>query len=242
MKEKKEKNIQILAKNFINNPCGETFGPLMERLNWGLRKHVYKIVQDNEVTDEVVLKTFEDIWVKYTQFDINRGQFSSWAYSIAKNNALMYIQKQKSLNKGRVNADLADLYDSSYNLDKGEDSLSTKTSDGGFDEKQCSYIEDMDGFYNDEGKFVRIDRSTIIDQMADASLKCIEYLPDHYRLVLTEQLVNKKKISEIADDNQMPTTTIVNWLYKGRTKLQEIVKDKYKDLYESYRMYYPASV
>jgi len=33
MEDKKEKNIQKLAKDFITNPAGETFQPLMERLN-----------------------------------------------------------------------------------------------------------------------------------------------------------------------------------------------------------------
>ena len=232
----KEKNIQKLALQFVNDPSEKTFNPLAERLNWGLRKHIFKIVQNNEVTDELILKTFEDIWTKYNQFDKERGQFSSWAYGIARNNALLYLQEQKAHRNHHIGIDISDLYDSTFN---SESEKSTPYED---EMDNVAYNDEFDGIIDENGNLVAINKNTLIDNMADASIKCIDYLPDNYRLVLREQLVNKKKINQIAEDNNIPMTTIVNWLYKGKIKLQEVVKDKYKNLYESYRMYYPTGV
>lgn len=128
------------------------------------------------------------------------------------------------------------MYDSTFN---SESEKSTPYED---EMDNVAYNDEFDGIIDENGNLVAINKNTLIDNMADASIKCIDYLPDNYRLVLREQLVNKKKINQIAEDNNIPMTTIVNWLYKGKIKLQEVVKDKYKNLYESYRMYYPTGV
>ena len=49
-KEKKERNIQKLAIQFINDPSEKNFGLLCERINWGLRSYIFKIVNDDEAT------------------------------------------------------------------------------------------------------------------------------------------------------------------------------------------------
>lgn len=233
--KRKERNIVILSNAFIDNPSGDTFRPLMERLTWGLRKHIYKITQNNDATDEVLLRTFEDIWSKYTQFDRERGQFSSWAYGIARNNSLLYMQELASKRKRQVSVDLSDMFDSSYGNVETQQNESARNDSS---TETVSYTEEYDSLY-DGGKFVDINKDTLIDDMADASIKCIDYLPDNYRLVLREQLVQKKKIDQIAAENKIPMTTVVNWLYKGKIKLQDVIKDKYSTLYESYRLYYP---
>ena len=61
-KKKKEKNIQKLAINFIENPTDKNFKDLVERITWGLRSHIFKIVNDDEATTEVLSKTLENIY------------------------------------------------------------------------------------------------------------------------------------------------------------------------------------
>ena len=56
-KPKKEKSIQKLAVQFINDPTDKNFGLLCERINWGLRSYIFKIVNDDEATTEVITKT-----------------------------------------------------------------------------------------------------------------------------------------------------------------------------------------
>ena len=110
-KEKKERNIQKLAIQFINDPSEKNFGLLCERINWGLRSYIFKIVNDDEATTEVVTKTFENIYFKKDQFNPQIAQFSTWMYRIARNNALKYLQEKKA-HSARVGVDFEDLYDS----------------------------------------------------------------------------------------------------------------------------------
>ena len=110
-KEKKERNIQKLAVQFINDPSEKNFGLLCERINWGLRSYIFKIVNDDEATTEVITKTFENIYFKKDQFNPKIAQFSTWMYRIARNNALKYVQEKKS-HASRVGVDFEDLYDS----------------------------------------------------------------------------------------------------------------------------------
>ena len=63
-KPKKEKNIQKLAMQFIEDPTEKNFELLFERINWGLRSYIFKIVNDDEATTEVVSKTLEAIYFK----------------------------------------------------------------------------------------------------------------------------------------------------------------------------------
>ena len=107
-KEKKERNIQKLAIQFINDPSEKNFGLLCERINWGLRSYIFKIVNDDEATTEVVTKTFENIYFKKDQFNPQIAQFSTWMYRIARNNALKYLQEQKA-HSARVGVDFEDL-------------------------------------------------------------------------------------------------------------------------------------
>ena len=49
-----------------------------------------------------------------------------------------------------------------------------------------------------------------------------------------ERLVNEKKIDDIAIDNSIPISSVKNWLRKGKVELQNIIKNKYPDLYDMY--------
>ena len=61
-KPKKEKNIQKLAMQFIEDPTEKNFELLFDRINWGLRSYIFKIVNDDEATTEVVSKQFSHIY------------------------------------------------------------------------------------------------------------------------------------------------------------------------------------
>ena len=68
----------------------------------------------------------------------------------------------------------------------------------------------------------------------DASVKSIQDLPDNLRVVMYDRLINQKKIDDIAYDNNIPVSSVKNWLRKGKTELQEIIKNNYSDLYTMY--------
>ena len=62
----------------------------------------------------------------------------------------------------------------------------------------------------------------------------LNLLKDQYRMVLYEKLVNCKTIVDIANEKQIPITTVKNWLFKGRIELRNMIKEKFGRLYESY--------
>ena len=221
-KEKKERNIQKLAVQFINDPSEKNFGLLCERINWGLRSYIFKIVNDDEATTEVITKTFENIYFKKDQFNPKIAQFSTWMYRIARNNALKYVQEKKS-HASRVGVDFEDLYDSTIATEADQTAETESFSVSG----------DLNMVYTGDG-FVTYDKEKIISDLYDASISCIDYLPDNLKVVMHERLVNEKKIDDIAIDNSIPISSVKNWLRKGKVELQNIIKNKYPDLYDMY--------
>lgn len=225
-KEKKERNIQKLAVNFINDPTELNFKILCDRINWGLRSHIFKIVHDDDATTEVLSKTLENIYFKRDQFNPEIAQFSTWMYKIALNNSLKYIQEKNSDSKC-VNVDFEDLYDSTV-YDDDDDA----SADNGFG-SYTSSTDTVDIIYK-KNNYITYNKEKVISDFYDASIKCIDYLPDNLRVVMHDKLINQKKINNIAYDNNIPVTSVKNWLRKGRSELQLIIKNKYTDLYNMY--------
>jgi len=225
-KPKKERNIQKLAINFINDPTELNFKLLCDRINWGLRSHIFKIVQDDSATTEVLSKTLENIYFKRDQFNPEIAQFSTWMYKIALNNSLKYMQEKNS-DSHCVNVDFGDLYDSTVYDDDNDSSASE--SFGSY----TASTDTIDIIYK-KNQYHTYDRERVISEFYDASVKCVDYLPDNLRIVMHDKLINQKKINDIAYDNNIPVTSVKNWLRKGRSELQSIIKDKYTDLYNMY--------
>lgn len=226
MKPKKEKNIQKLAVSFISDPTEENFNKLCERINWGLRSHIFKIVKDDDATTEILTRTLENIYYKRDQFNPEIAKFSTWMYKIAFNNSLKYIQENRG-NENKVDINFEDLYDSTVCSD-GDDIYT--------DSEANSYTTSNDTvdilFKNNE--HILYDKERVIADFYDASVKCIDYLPDNLRVVMRDRLIEQKKINSIAYDNNIPITSVKNWLRKGKSELQEIIKDKYGNLYDMY--------
>lgn len=225
-KPKKERNIQKLAVNFMNDPTEMNFKFLCDRINWGLRSHIFKIVQDDAATTEVLSKTLENIYFKRDQFNPEIAKFSTWMYKIALNNSLKYMLEKKTDSR-KVNIDFEDLYDSTVYDD--DDESSAVDSFGSY----TSSTDTIDIIYK-KNQYLTYDKERVISDFYDASVKCIDYLPDNLRIVMYDKLIKQKKINDIAYDNNIPVTSVKNWLRKGRSELQSVIKDKYTDLYNMY--------
>lgn len=221
-KPKKEKNIQKLAIQFIEDPTDKNFGLLCERINWGLRSYIFKIVNDDDATTDVITRTLENIYFKRDQFNPKIAQFSTWMYRIARNNALKYLQ-EKEKHSNRLGVDFEDLYDSTIGADADQNTAADTYSVSGDLNLICH-----------NGVYERYDKERIISEFYDASLQSINDLPDNLRVVMYDRLVNQKKIDDIAIDNNIPISSVKNWLRKGKTELQTIIKNNYPILYDMY--------
>ena len=77
-------------------------------------------------------------------------------------------------------------------------------------------------------------RERVLNEIYDASVKSIDYLPNNLKMVMRERLINNKKIEDIAIDNDVPVSSVKNWLRKGKVVLNETIKERYPALYTMY--------
>lgn len=91
----KIKDIQKLAENFIVYKNDKSFKTLFERLKPGVSNHCYMILKDYELAEDAFLNTMSKVWTKIDQYDLERGNFSTWCYNIARNESLLLMKSRK---------------------------------------------------------------------------------------------------------------------------------------------------
>ena len=222
----KDNQIQMLALSFLEDGNEDTFKSLLERINWGMRGYVFKIVRNNDAVNEVCLKTYEDLYYKTkTHFDPTVAKFSTWAYTIAKNNALKHVNKECVENSTMCSIDVDGMYETVMDMDY----------DINQDNVYC--IDEGINYVYENGNTTQIDKHNVVDLLYDASIKCINELPDNIRVVMYDRLVNNKKIENVAIDNNLPYSSVVNWIRSGRLAIEKKLKSEYSHLCELYLYY-----
>jgi RNA polymerase sigma factor (sigma-70 family) len=212
-------SIQELANNFYWFRTVENYQNLYLRLHWGIRTYLYKYLQDIDDCNDVTIGVFEKVWSKMDMYDPMKSNFSTWLYRVARNDALLFLKnKQKTTYKHLPN-DISNIYSNAL----VDDSTTLANIQ---EELLCDNIF--------ENAFDRKSYGEVIDEMYDVSIRSIHKLPDNFKLALTEQLINKKSIEQIAYDNNIKKTTVVNWIYQGRQALKNIIKTEFKELYDDY--------
>lgn len=222
---KDAKDIQKLADKFISDRTERSFSLLMKRCNWGLRAFIYGMVGNDYDTDNVMSTTMEHVWFGIDTFKSEIGKFSTWLYTIAYNDTVRYLKNNGLREKlNIVPMDISDIYGDVCDDDD-------ETSQG-FDFGPVETI--ADNMYFNGKELVPITRSSVKSDIYDASVECLGYLPDHLRIVMTERFVNRKKVDQIAEDNNIPKTSVNNWIIKGRQCLFNEVKNRHPELYDIY--------
>lgn len=218
--KKTEKDINTLALRFISSGSEEDFEFLVKRIRWGLRSFMYSILKDDYAVDECFSRTLEIIYFKARNFDTRKGRFSSWMYKVAYNNCLKYMNNE--FGYGSSESNIKDnSYDIYENIDSEYDLCETTPS---IDIENC-----LDMIYRNGEYDVFYGKKDIMCEIYDASVDCINKMPDNLRIVLKERYINKKKVNAIAIDNHIPVSSVKNWLREGvamlRVELMECVPD-----------------
>lgn len=209
-----EADIEVLAKNFIEDPCARTFQPIYKRMFYGLRKYAYKYLQNLDDAEEMVLVTYEKIWTKYEQFNPEIAKFSTWVYNILRYECLGLLNRKAAQNY--VNSDINDLF------------ASTLFNDG----NNCEMPSEN---FEVKGMDIRmLNREEIIQKVHDVSMYEISQLKPHLKLVITEKLVKGKKLEEVAEEQDIPVSSVKNYLRAARLEIRKQFNTKYKDLYDLY--------
>jgi len=201
---KKTLSIQTIALNFLENKSNRNFSLLIKRLTPGLYSFAYNFVKDKDLANEVISQTFVAIWEKIDQYD-TKYNFSTWAYAIAKNEALGILRnknKNLSLDKYSENhSKLLQLYTpvSTMNIEcigpKGEE---------------------------------------LTKMLYDVSISAINNLDEPYKTVMIERELNQRQLTDIANHLGWNLSTVKTRLRKARKDIAGVLQKNYPDLIEIY--------
>lgn len=198
------KSIQYLALEFIENKNNKTFKHLIDRLTPGLTAHAYRYLGDMDSCKEVLSKAFITIWEKIDQYD-STYNFSTWVYTIVKNECLILLrQRNKNLSHEKLTENHSKVLMKNSPTVQMDIEVIGPNSEETFD---LLYEKTIDEIYN---------------------------FQEPYRSILIEREINKKQLKTIATELKMNLNTVKTRLIKGRGKLAEKIKEKHKDLYNSY--------
>jgi RNA polymerase sigma-70 factor (ECF subfamily) len=198
----KEKNIQKLAEDFILNKSDKSFKDLFERLKPGVSNHCFLILKDIELAEDAFLNTMSKIWTKIDQYDLERGNFSTWCYNIARNESLLLMKSRKRY-LSHQDSDLEFL-----------SSKNTIGSLGGF------YTMEEDpkyAFYAEENK---------TDEVYESVLDEIRSLPELYRDIMIDREINGMKYKDIAEKYDIKKRSIATRIRRARCKIRKEMEKK----------------
>ncbi len=193
----KEKNIQRLAEDFITTKSDKSFKNLFERLKPGVSNHCFLILKDSELAEDAFLNTMSKVWSKIDQYDLGRGNFSTWCYNIARNESLLLMKSRKRYTSHE---------------DAGLEYLSTKNSIG--DLGGC-YIMEEDptyAFYGEENK---------TDSIYESVLDEIRSLPDLYKDIMVDREINGMKYKDIAEKYNIKKRSIATRIRRARGRIRK---------------------
>ena len=229
--KKREKDIQKLAENFMNDRSERNFSRLMNRCMWGLRSYVFDLVGDKEATDDIISKTMENIYFKWNTFKGGVAKFSTWMYNIAYINTISYFKFDSPYSNkiDTVPEDINDYYERSLFDDSSIDS----------DGDPYGYTDgiDFDMVFTNGTNCVVYTKEKVKSDIYDASVECIERLPDDFRIVMTERYINRKKVEDVANDNNLSLSLVKNRLRRARVMVNDDITTNYSDLCDLYKEY-----
>jgi RNA polymerase sigma factor (sigma-70 family) len=200
----KAPSIQVIATQFIQNKNNETFTTLINRLKPGLRSFAYKYIKDKDLCEEVVSQTFIAIWEKIHQYN-PEFNFSTWAYAIAKNEALGILRNSNK----------------NLSYDK-------------FSQNHSRLLQLYNPVFNMNTECMSPTGEELTQQLYDASIAAIDELDEPYRTVMYEREINQKQLNDIAEDLAWNLSTVKTRLRKARKDVAEILYKKYPDMVDSY--------
>jgi RNA polymerase sigma-70 factor (ECF subfamily) len=195
------KTIQELAERFLQTSNEKDFKSLYDRIKPGLLNHCRSILIEEEIAEDAVSKTFEKIWVKVSQYDPSRGNFSTWAYNIARNESLLIKKKAKRFTP---------LVYESIELDGKDHEEFIPLSDI---MPEDIFIEPDWELNNSAGGF---------DDLYEVVLEKMKQLQPIYKDILIDREINKLKYQEIADKHGMKKRAVATRIRRARIKIREM--------------------
>lgn len=200
----RENSIQTLALQFIENKDEESFKKVINRLKPGLMGFVYKYIKDMDSTKEIVSQVFIIIWEKSHQYNA-KWNFSTWAYSIARNESLGHLRIKKR-------------HLSHEQLEENHSRVLRIYS------PEVTMNIEIDGPAENE----------IIDTLHEKTMDAIHNLEEPYRAIMIEREVNQKQLQDIAKDLSMNLSTVKTRIRKAKKDIAINIVKEHPSLVKAY--------
>jgi RNA polymerase sigma-70 factor (ECF subfamily) len=200
----KENSIQTIALQYIETKADKDFGILMDRLRPGLTSFVYKFVKDVDLSKEIVLQVFINIWEKSHQYN-DQYMFSTWAYGIARNEALCALRLQKR------------------NVSREK-----------LEENNSRVLKLYSPVVNIEMEVVGPPAAEIIDILHEKTIDEIYKLEEPYKSVMVEREINSKQLQDISNDLGWNLSTVKTRLRKARKDIAINITKNHPGLVDAY--------
>jgi len=196
------KSLQQLALDFVDSRSERSFTLLHNRLKPGLRKFIQKYHQDSEIVNDILAITLSKAYVYADKYD-SRWNFSTWIYKICQNECLMEIRRQNSL----------------YSLDTMiENKISVKA------------INHDDWKVENDYEFFSDEETVQTDSVYSEILTEIKNLPEHYREIIEDRVVEKMKYKEIAEKRGLKINTVRSRIHSAKKVIKNLwIEKKIKD-------------
>jgi RNA polymerase sigma-70 factor (ECF subfamily) len=194
------KNIQELAESFMKTTSEKDFVELYKRIKPGLVNHCKSILIEQEAAEDAVSNTMAKIWTKISQYDPDRGNFSTWVYNIARNESLV-IKKNEDRYLPLIQETVKN------NNDDGDD-FSPMSTLNKFEEENF-----YNGFDSEEKEMETL-YSSVIEKMKD--------LPEIYKEILFDREILRMKYQEIAEKHGMKKRAIATRIRRARLRVREM--------------------
>lgn len=198
--------INEISQKFKDNKITERErNEIAELIYPKLRYYIWQYCKNNEDTDEALQWTLKKIFNNIPKFNIEKGRFTTWIYTIARNETLFFLYQKK---RSPI-TNLSTLY-GRKNSENGQ------SPDTSWLEKDGNHYIDV--FHETEHEFDRLYDITIseIHGIEDILLKNIAI----------DKMLKKEKVKNIAIKYNINENTVKTKLRKVRIDIKEKVLDR----------------
>lgn len=215
--KRKNKSLQELGQDFFDLRTEESFTEVYRILHPRLKRFVMGYLKSPQFSqddiDDCVSNSLTKVYLNIHQYN-SYWNFSTWSYTIAKNEALKKIAKAKKLKETPM-----------MMLDRWGGSTDSKSM-GEWDVskilKEC--IDDY--IYNPNYDNVDFDHS---ENMTKLILQEIQGLNPKYKDILWDREVNEMSYLDLAKKYDLNLNTLKVYIHKGRKILQKRLKKVYEE-------------
>tara|TARA_R110002096_G_scaffold158829_1_gene324336 strand:+ start:1495 stop:2103 length:609 start_codon:yes stop_codon:yes gene_type:complete len=195
---KTTKTYKEMTNDFLKSRSGKDFAVLYNRIKPGLTSHIYKIVKDWDVAEDIAVNSLCKMWTKIDQYNPN-WQITTWLYKIGFNASLGYLNERNK----------------TQSLDAMKHFGVEINNEGtvGSDFSEDVSIEEM------------TDEDNQFQLKYDMTVQAIHNLKSMYKDILLDRMLNGVKYKDLAEKYKLPLQTIKNRVRRGKVLIAHEVNE-----------------